>query len=361
MNNINEYTKLWSEKLSLSEEDIITEYNKLLDEEKLVHKDLDLNNQEARALQRLALIYKKQLRSPAVGFEGIIIGTTDCVDIVAKQKKEAKDLYKLDPHTAISEGVTDEEGVPLDTRREWTTGRKNPNYGKPLPENNYMRNVFGVAIKSKNEKMGPRFFSMTINGPKAANEDIPLFTPVRFMAIDRTPVNTDNEYKLNASSFTTFTIDNKMILPNYKDLLMSCCSSLMCGLKDLNNYHAKAKDNFNRLVIIEGDVSSLNLEPTSVGSRVMNIEDMKASMEDLDAKGLTCWIPERVDVNFAEGSKVIVVGRTAQGRKKDDLGNVTEELGDVTLNVFGLYAIPEYKVSLPEDIEDITEENLTLE
>ena len=102
----------------------------------------------------------------------------------------------------------------------------------------------------------------------------------------------------------------------------------------------------------------LNLEPTAFGSRIMSIEDSEATLEDLDAKGVTCWLPTRVEVNFAEGSKVIVVGRTAQGKKKDDKGNATEELGDVTLNVYGLYALPEFKIELPDEIKPITEETL---
>ena len=358
---INEYLKKFSEKLSIPIEEVESEYNKLLEEEKLIHKDLDLDNQKQRALQRLALTYKKQLRSPAVGFEGIVIGISDCVDIIARQKREAKELYKLDPHTAISEGVTDEEGSPLDTRKEWATGRKNPSYGKVLPENNYMRSIFGIAVKSK-AKDKPKFFSITINGSKATDDNISVFTPMRFMAIDKTlPDNAKNEYNLNASTFTNFTADEKLILPDYRELLASCCNDMFIDLKKLNEYHDATKDNFNRLVVVEGDVSSLRLEPTGFGSRVMVIEDIKSSLEDLDVKGLTCWIPERTDIDFAEGSKVIVIGRTAQGKKKDDLGNITEELGDVTLNVFGLYAIPEYKVSLPEDILPITEESLDIE
>ena len=119
-------------------------------------------------------------------------------------------------------------------------------------------------------------------------------------------------------------------------------------MNELNSYHGRVKDDYNRLVVVEADVSALNLEPNTFGSRMMFVEDGDATLEDLDTAGLTCWLPERIDINFAEGSKVLVAGRTAQGKKKDNKGNVTEELGDITLNVYGLYPIPEYKIALEE-------------
>ena len=121
------------------------------------------------------------------------------------------------------------------------------------------------------------------------------------------------------------------------------------------------KDNFNRVVVTIGDVSLLNLEPTSMGSRIMVLEDTENNLEDLDKKGITCWLPPRIKIDFAEGSRVMVVGRTAQSKKKDDAGEITEELGDVTINVYGIYALPEYKISLPDEILPITEENLEIE
>ena len=69
----------------------------------------------------------------------------------------------------------------------------------------------------------------------------------------------------------------------------------------------------------------------------------------------------REQIDFAEGSKVIVVGRTTQSKKKDQEGNVTEEMGDVTINVMGLYAIPEYKISLPENVKPLNQINLDIE
>jgi len=358
MVDINNYLKTWSDKLSLPLTEIESEFNKILEEEKAIHKDLTDEQQRDRALKRLALTYKKQLRSPAVGFEGILIGASDCVDMVAKTRREAKELFKNDPQSAVAQGVTNEEGEPLDIKQEWNSGKTNPRYGKPLPEHNFIRNLFGIAVKT-NCQDTPKVFSMAVTGEKAEKEDLPIFRPVKFMAIDRTPPEIgEKAYKLNASQFTNFVINEDIKLPKYDELIKQCCGDSIVELKNVNEYHLSVKDDYNRLAIIIGDVSSLNLEPTSVGSRIMVIEDINSSLDDLDAKGMTCWVPPRSNVDFAEGSKVIAIGRTAQGKLRDEAGNPTEELGDVTLNVYGLYPMPEYKIALPQEIAEITEDSL---
>jgi hypothetical protein len=356
---INEYFDEWSKKLSVSVSDIEKEFQTFLENEIQIHPDLSEEDRKTRALQRTMLLYKKRLRSPAIGFEGIIIGTSDCVDMVAKQKKDALDLYRANPEFAIAQGFVNEEGIPLDTRKEFSPGRKNPNYGKPLPEHNWVRNIYGIAVKTKNANDKPKIFFMTITGDKAQNESLPLFKKVRFMAIDRTPKESaDNLYVLNSSLFTEFIIDDELEFQISDAIEALRASPFFVKIKDLQQYHDSTKNNFNRIAIVEGCVSSLKYEPTLLGNRVMVVEDENLAIEDIEANtGVTCWIPLRIDIDFAEGSKVIVVGRTAQGKKRDEEGNPTEELGDVTLNVYGVYAIPEYKIELPE-IEKLTEEDI---
>ena len=346
----NTYLNQWAEKLSVPIEQINAEFDRILLEEKSIHPDLSQEQQELRTLKRLALVYKKQMRSPAEGFEGIILGTSDCVDAIANKRREAIEVFKVDPQSAVAQGITDEDGNPLDTKETWNDGRANVNYGKPLPTNNFLRNVWVLAKSNKDASY--RFLSMLLTGEKAKNENIPIFTPVRFMAIDK-------EDKLNSSQFTNFVIDNKLEMPN--ELLKLLEEKMdFVAIGEIEKYHASVKDDFNRLACVIGDVSALNLEPTSMGSRVLSLEDADAALEDLDAKGLTCWLPPRINIDFAEGSKIVVIGRTSQGNKKDEQGNRTEELGDVTMNVFGVYAIPEFKVAIPKEVNDITEETLEM-
>lgn len=356
MKELKEYFTIWSEKLSLSIEDIEKEFNNILEEEKSLHPNLTDNDRSQRALQRLALMYKRQMRSPAVGFEGIIIGASDVIDMVAKRRANAMEEWLLNPQEAIEKGLVDEKGTPLDTIQTFSTGRQNPQFGKPLPENSYSRNIIGIAVKVKDKEKKPKLFSLALRGNNAKELNLPMFKPIKFSAIDKTPEGIDNKYNLNASTFTKFDVDEKIEMPPIKQIILNHCKDMIVPLSELENYHQQNIDNYDRVAIVQGGVSSLSLEKTGFGSRVMNIDDTD-NLEDIESKGLTCWLPEHIDIDFAEQSKVYVIGRTNQGKKKDENGLPTEELGDVSMNVYGVYAIPEFKINLPEDIEEITEEN----
>ena len=340
------YFDKWAEKLSVSVETIQLEYDDILKEEKEIHKDLDNEGQQKRALQRLSLLYKKQLRSPAIGFEGMAIGVGDLFDTVKKMRAEATKTFEVDQQNAVTTGITDELGTPLDTREKFGTGRNNPQFGKPLPEHSYIRNVVGVAIKSNTDE-APKVFTMTLNGDKAEKCKIEMFKPIKFRAIDKSEEGS-NQFTLNGSSVTKFDVSETVNMPKPIDVLRNVCKEMFVSLNDAEKYHQANKADFNRIALIEGDVSLLNTEPTAFGSRMMVIEDSDAAME-FDTPGMTCWIPSCVDIDFGEGSKVIVVGRTSQGKSRDD-PNV---LGDVMVNTLGIYAIPEFKI---EPVKDMTEE-----
>ncbi|MEK0348005.1 MAG: hypothetical protein QQN44_06715 [Nitrosopumilus sp.] len=338
------YFDKWSEKLSIPVEGIQSEFDEILKNEKEIHKELDDEGQQKRALQRLALLYKKQLRSPAIGFEGMVIGVGDLFDTVRRMRNEAISTFKKDQQHAVTAGITDEMGVPLDTREVFGTGRENSSFGKPLPEHSYIRTVIGVALRT-NVKETPKLFTMTLNGDKAEHCEIEMFKPIKFRAIDKSEEGSDN-FVLNGSTVTKFEVSDKIKMPTPIEVLRNVCKNMFIPLSDIDSYHQTNKDDFNRLALIEGDVSILNTEPTAFGSRMMAIEDMDKAIDNLDIPGLTCWIPSSVDIDFAEGSKVIVVGRTAQGKSRDD-PNV---LGDVMMNVLGIYAIPEFKIEPEEDM-----------
>ena len=340
------YFEKWSEKLSIPMEEIQSEYDNLLKKEKTNHPDNNVEVQEKRALQRLALLYKKQLRSPAIGFEGMVIGVGDVFDTVKKIRTTGMDAFRENPQSAIELGITDKDGNPLDTRQTFSTGRENRSFGKQLPEHSYIRNIVGVALRS-NVKEAPKMFTMTLNGEKAEHCDIDMFNPVKFRAINKSEENSDM-FVLNGSTVTKFDVSDKIEMPNAMDVLKKFCNNMFVPINKLDEYHNANKEDFNRLALIEGDVSMLSNEPTSVGNKMMIIEDMEESMNDIEARGITCWVPKNIEFNFGEGSKVIVVGKTSQGKSREN----PNELGDVMVNVLGIYAIPEFKV------EPLTDENI---
>ena len=341
-----EYFNTWSKKLEISAEEIQVEFDELIKDEKEIHPKNTEKNHQKRALQRLAMTYKKQLRSPAIGFEGMVIGVGDLFDTVRKLREFGMDAFRENPQNAISAGTTDEDGNPLDTREVFGTGRENPGFGKPLPEHSYIRGVIGVALRS-NVKESPKVFSMTLNGLLAENCIIEMFKPIKFRAINKSEENS-KQFILNGSTVTKFEISDTIQMPQPIDVLRKVCGDMFVPFEKIEEYHSINKDDFNRLALIEGDVSIISLEPSKIGSRMMILENMEVSMENIEAPGITCWVPKNINIDFGEGSKVIVIGKTAQGKSRDD----PNKLGDVMFNVLGIYAIPEFK------IESLTDDNI---
>ena len=353
MIDINSYFKTWSDREGLDLTEIEKNFNSILEEEKILHSTFNEDELKTRALQRVALTLRKLRRSPAVKFEGTIIAVGDMIDFTAKQRRDAIDVFKTDPQLAISQGLTNENGIPLDIRKEWNDGRPNIHFGKPLPEHNFNRTMWGIGVKSSIQNDTPRLFTLNISGNNAEKDNIPMFTPVSFRAIDKTK-DTNEMYNLSSSILTNIEIDNTLKLPDPYTLIKKCCSNYIVKLNDLDKYHETNIDNFNRFAIIEGDVSTLNLDiPPTRSSRIMIIEDL-STMESLEGNGLLCWVPLRCNLDFAEQSKVLVMGRTNRGKKKEEQGNLTEEPGNITLNTFGVYAIPEYKIKIETHEETTT-------
>lgn len=342
-----EYFKQWSEKLSIPIEQIQKEFDKTYAEEEKENSEASVNEKISRALKKLYLQYKKQINSPAEGFEGIIVGAEEPMDVIAKKRREAVELFNQNPQYAVQQGITDEEGNPLDTIEVFSTGRVNPNYGKPLPEKSLMRKIYGICVKKSEGK--PKPFQMTQNGT-ICEKEVPLMKPISFMAIEKT-TNDSGFTILNASSFTDFKeIEQLEGNPDIKDLIKNFFSPIQ--VSELEEYHEKNLENYNRFVCVEGDVVMLSLEPTSIGSRIMQIENTEENL-DLDAKPVTCWVPQHVNIDFGEGSKVYIFGRTNQGFKKDEQGNVTSEKGDITIGVAGIYPIEKFKLPETEQINEI--------
>ena len=351
--NKDESLAKFAEKLNVPLETIQTDFNNLVKEEGEIHPDQSDDDKNDRALRRLSLEYKKQLKSPAVGFEGMIIGVSDTFDMVRKARAEATVTFNEDPKGAILAGITDEAGTPLDTRPTWSTGRENPGFGKPLPEHSYISNIMGIGTKVNGS---PKIFKMAIKDDLAENSgSIPMFKPIKFRAIDKSEEG-DTIYSLNVSSVTKFNEDSSISVPAPTEAIKKFCADTIVDMSKLQEYHDANKDDFNRIVIIEGDVSALVMEPTATGSRRLIIEDANEEIVDLDSQGTTCWVPKNVNIDFAEQSRVYVIGRTAQGKQYVD-GKATEEDGDIMMNVFGVYAIPEYKIAPDTEIQPLTVDN----
>ncbi len=364
-------------------EQIKADYTKIVEEvkkdERFVNIDETAVNQIAK--NRLITTKRREMASPAITWEGIIIGIMDLVDTVATQRRFTEAAFKADPIRAV-EGykyqdrliLADENGKALYPKTE--NNDKWKRTGKPLPDHSWLRNLIAVAspIDKKTRQAGvPRIAYMTLSNQKALApfvKTISMNTPIRFKGINKTTAEHDKAgvYNITDSSFTIFESAPDLKLPPIETILTSACSSLYKTLGELEEYHLKAQSDYSRVVITEGTVSILALEPNAkTGNMRMVLDDeslLFAPEKEGRSIGVTCWIPtdRNIVMDFIQDSRVYVVARTSQGKKTDMItGQKTDELGDVMLNIFGIYCPEMFKVRVsPVEVPANALENVLL-
>ena len=281
------------------------------------------------------------------GIVAIATATSDGTYDV-KQTYRGKEVEKNLPHlpenhVEVSEGTF---VIPLDTLdQDWNKAR----YGKPLPKEEWR--MQGVFFGMVDGKMGKWFFHY--RGPSAQE-----FTPDTFRLLHFSCVlNSNDPSKIHGAKATTLgsllyddDLDNDHELKmdfddedvsEFQDALMEHSSGNYSPLIDLEAYHATVEEKAytDRFVFTDGTVNSINMNVSEkTGNRIINLDDITTfGAGDFDyggeqqSLGVTCWIPEKIPINFGIGSEVVVVGRTTQGTDQE-----TGELRPVSINVLGL-------------------------
>jgi len=243
--------------------------------------------------------------------------------------------------------------VPLDTNdAEWNKSR----YGKPLGESEWRRS--GVFIGEVEGRMGKYYFNYK-------GESTKEFTPKTFTFVHFDCIINSNDgskihggkkrtleslvYNSELSDDDTRKQDTSDI--NMQDALMEYSEGNYCPIIDLDASHAgvMSKEYNDRFVFTDGDVSTINMNPTKNGNRYFVLADFNSQFS-LDDADLTCWTPPHIAIEFGAGSKVVVVGRTSQGT--DDDGN----LRPVSLNVNGIL-VTKARGGSPDEITHIEDDS----
>jgi hypothetical protein len=344
-------------------------YNKILEEVKQDERFVGLDDKglEQIARNRLVSRERRESSSPAVTWEGQILAAGNLIDGVAKQRKFSVLAFKKDPVSAQQEkGImyenklvrTDENGVPLYPKTE--SNDKWKRTGTKVPDHSWMRSIYGIAqpIDKKTGKAAgqPQWFSMTLNDLHAVDTKSLLEgkfnKPLRFKGIDKT---TDehkraSEYLIGDSAYTLFEIATDLKMPSTEILIQNVVPKKIEILGNLDEYHEQNKDNFGRIVIVEGTVSYLATQPNKNGSLFMSLDDetmMDKVGDDGKAKLVGCYVPtdRGIEMDFAADSRVHAIGQSSQGNKWDPIAKVSlDEPGDVMLNVYGIYCPEMFKV-----------------
>jgi len=250
--------------------------------------------------------------------------------------------------------------IPLDAMKAYGMN-PNKNYGRPLPVEEYRRS--GIFI-GEVEDNGFGIYFFNYKGEASRGFEPKTFELVHFTCIP----NSNDKMKIHGATDTTLAslVYNESLPDGSEDkrdasaismdtMLMQFCEDNYSPLLDLDRYHGlAAMKNYNeRFVVTDGSVSSMNMNPTKNGNRIISITDLNSDF-DYDGDGFagtTCWIPPHIELDFGIGSNVIVVGRTSQSR--DENGN----LNSATINVSGLYAIEKRGTAEPVaiSVEDNTD------
>jgi len=328
------------DKLGLDPQEVFSQWDEELALIKELRSDLTANDQEKRAFLRLRGHWKKELRSPAKFFEGMIIKVAPPFDVLRSMHQSARMLFDKDPQKAIAEGWTDAEGNALDNRKTYSTGRENPDYGKKLPPHRHIQNIAGIA--KANDMTTPVKFSMVLSERTAGKLDIPLFTPVKFRANPARKQPDDGTMALNEYSSIRFQAAEIEGFPGPEEVLKQFYEDDFVDVADLSEWHKDNESDPRRMAIIDNFVDDVDPEanPSTGNSRMVMISDD-------GAEEVVIWVPEhlRKYLDFGASSRVIALGRTSQQTFDDEERTM--------LNCEGLYAPPKDKIPLEETPEGI--------
>lgn len=331
---------LCEEKLGIDRKDVFERFQKEYAYIKTKLPTLDEEGWANRAWVRTKAVYKRDLRSPAQTFEGIIFAVSGVFDMAARARLDAKEVWRTNPDKAVAEGWTDTEGNPLDRRETFASGAPNRNFGKPLPEHANIQNIAGLAAPKGEE---PMLFRMALGDNLAGLVEIPTLTFVKFRANIPDRQDDPTIRRLNPYAHITFEpttapddFDAEEILHD-ESLEKFWCSPLA----EIPEYHEKVANDPQRMVIVEGDVEYISPEPNPVtGNRLITISDDSLASDQV----MTCWIPPHLfrQLDFGSGSRVILTGSTVK-TEREGIGE------DWLLNVQGIYALPRFKIP-PDEV-----------
>jgi len=337
---VDELSKTVEDKLGVTKQKVLDQWEEELATVANLRGDLPDEEQEKRAFLRLRGHWKRELRSPAKFYEGIIFRVAPPFDVLRSMHAAAQIIYEKDPQKAVAEGWTDEQGHTLDNRRKYSTGRVNENYGKKLPDHRYIQNIMGIA--KAQDMDAPLMFNMVLSERKAGKVEIPIFTPVRFRANPAPTQPKDGTMALNEYAGLQFVPAEIEGFPAPEDLLHNFLEDNFVAPEELPDWHKSNENDPRRFAIIEGYVDDVDptANPATGNARIVMIDDAGETE-------IVIWVPAHLRhlVDFGASSRIIAGGRTTQQEFNEEVRTM--------LNCEMLYAPAADKIPLEETPEGI--------
>lgn len=254
------------------------------------------------------------------------------VSILHDGEITSKVMEKL-PDTEPMQVDDDRWIIPVDNRKAFQSGQPNKNYGKPTPPERWSKTLYFVGKVGDDTEYSE--YQLRLNGDMAKN-----FSPNTFVWCSLEVVPNSNNPKNLSARKDGSTADSLQYLDSDESLLeviQNVLGDKVSSLVSLDDYHSENshKAYADKLVITDGNVANMKLEPNSNGTRVLYLSDLNADF-DYEGEGyssVTAWIPPSIDIDFGIGSNVIISGRTSQGTDEEG------QLRPVTVNVLGLHVV----------------------
>jgi len=279
---------------------------------KKVAKDV-LEQMAERILQSRIARYK------LTRVRGIFVGDCGIVDLVERMKQRAQREADEDFERAKFLKYIREDGVLLDYRRTITTrsGRvvPNPHFGKPLDELRMeRRTLYGIFLTETIPEY--RFYEVVLTSN--VTREIPLFTSVEFFG---------RIFNSNIRIPEYCVIQELEEQEDYVEDILGYVDTMPIG--EIGKWLDKHKNEWDRKICTTGFVFSIVYQVTERDTRIVRIES--------NGNAITCYCPIYLPLDFAEGSRVFVVGRPFRTKR-----------GILSMSVFGIYAYKAEKIAREE-------------
>jgi hypothetical protein len=330
--NPNEAIQQLAETTGRDEQELEDDFERLKAEE----DEKGVSNPAKRALRRLSLEVKGTGGGSADSEEmvGIVYGASDPINTSQSAIRRAKQFINksgvqqaidlglvkkvpggADTGNAATLSITPADGDPFEVA-VLDDNDSSPTSGEVLPSEDYIRYVYGAVFRSPGDE--PKWFSAVMDGDDPADvpEVPPTNEPVKFAATWIGESDRNNTIRLRFPDEDAFeTVEEG------PDPVALLDDGGQLGHTPLSEADADRYDR-NDVFATYGSVTYMELAPDPGQSRRLSLVDPFDFQSDLER---TVWLPDHVEINFAEDSDVFVIGQASESN--NDYPDSVEAVG----------------------------------
>jgi len=278
-------------------------------------------------------------KSPAVAFEGVVIGAGETRDMMEGIWTKAIEDYQKDQAGTVARkevAIIDGAVTPLETRQTWPSGDANKNFGKPKAKHAYVKDLI-MAVR----KPGETAFTagkMRLRGDQCS-VNVPFGKICEFKALGEL---VNNEFALKSSVTTNFNLKGETTPEQFMEILDTAFPTHTKELGECLAYHQSLTGSpgfYDRFVITEGTVAFIKF-PDTDDKNIMIVLNDDSLNDPID--GITIWLPNKFRelVNFGRSSVITVVAQTRETTQWDREARANTDIPTVSLNGFSVFGRP---------------------